>query len=672
MANSAAPQDPLASSADAPASTGHPRVFISYASPDVAVANALVDYLEQHGVPCWVAPRDVKPGALYADAIVRAISSARALVLVLSENSIASTHVGKEIERASSKKRTILALRIDTAPLTPAFEYFLSESQWVDATGASRDAAFSRLVEALEGLGAEPSGVIPPASTQAREPASNPRGGRKALLVAAGLAVVVVGAIALFSGKRGVTTTTSPGVQVPAVTPVNEKTIAVLPFSDMSERHDQEYFGDGMAEEILDLLTRIPGLRVIGRTSSFQFKGQNADLRTIGSRLGVAYILEGSVRRSGDRLRVTAQLIETLHGTEVWSGTYDRAVGDALQLQDQIAIALVRALQITVGAAELSAHRASTSVQAYDLYLRGRHAMDRFDRAGFDEAENYFQQVLNADPGFDDASAALSLVYLMRASVGFVPADQGFEEARLAAESALKRDPAQAIPRAVLGSIHVHYDWDWAAADRELKAAMRLTPHDPIVLGAAGDLQLALGHYESAIQRYKEAVSLDPLYADNYAQLSWAQIRAGQVTEAITSQRKALELRPGYAWGSTYLAAWLLVSGDPDGALAAAQHEEPAVRSSALALVYWALHRRSESDSALKETIASQSESNAYGIAWQYAYRGDRDAALKWLNRAYALKDPCIYAIKGEPLLATLVADPRYKAILRKMNLPDQ
>ena len=202
---------------------------------------------------------------------------------------------------------------------------------------------------------------------------------------------------------------------------ITDKSIAVLPFTDMSEKKDQEYFADGMAEEILDLLVKIPGLKVISRTSSFQFKGKTEDLRSIGSQLGVAYVMEGSVRKSGDHLRMTAQLINAQDGTRIlWSQTYDRDLSDVLKLQDEIAIALVRALQIEVGTGFFS-RPALRNTEAYTLYLQGQHAKDRFDQSGMEQAISDFERVLELDPSFAPAELWLGNAYFSLGLYGFMP-----------------------------------------------------------------------------------------------------------------------------------------------------------------------------------------------------------------------------------------------------------
>jgi TolB-like protein len=354
------------------ASGGTPTVFVSYASQDTAVAKAIVTAIERQGLKCWIAPRDVVPGTLYADEIVKAINEATVVVLVLSEQAVASAHVGKEIERASSKRRPIIALHTDSAPLTRAFEYFLSESQWIEIGPVGIEAASEKLVaaarrhvestaatapgvETLVADGSKPDVHCDPRAPDTKSAASS----RTRIIMAAFVTVVLVAlgyaVVEKLRLSKDRTTTqregaTSSSAMTSAAAVVNEKSIAVLPFTDLSEKRDQEYFADGMAEEVLNLLSQIPGLTVTGRTSSFQFKGANQDLRVVGKTLGVTYVLEGSVRRSLDRLRVTAQLIDTRNGTHRWSETYDRPVADTLQVQDDIAASLVRALEVAVGA----------------------------------------------------------------------------------------------------------------------------------------------------------------------------------------------------------------------------------------------------------------------------------------------------------------------------------
>jgi TolB-like protein len=411
------------------------EVFISYASQDAAVANAIVDALEKHGLRCWIAPRDVRAGAQYADAIVRAISGAKVLVLVLSGNAIASSHVGKEIERASSKKRPIIALRIDAAPLTPALEYFLSESQWIEAQPAKMEAAYAELIDAIR----EPdrtalidtAAVAPKASARTAQ-ALHPKSHRNRILLAAGLAVVAVTIAALWAAKFW------PAKQVAteqptttATTAVSDKSIAVLPFADMSAEKDQEYMSDGMAEEILNLLAQVPDLNVIARTSSFAFKGQNIEIAEIAKKLNVAHVVEGSVRKSGNKLRITAQLVRTADSTHLWSETYDRPLDDIFAVQDEIAGAIVQALQIRLKGGTLSRRSGGTqNLDAYELYLRAVTAINKNTKVSLDAAENYAKQATELDANYGWAWSTLALTVSTQADNGWLPMTEGYKRTR--------------------------------------------------------------------------------------------------------------------------------------------------------------------------------------------------------------------------------------------------
>jgi TolB-like protein len=315
-----------------PTTLGH-DVFVSCASQDAAVANSIVENLEQHGLRCWIAPRDVKPGAQYADAIVRAINEAKAVVLVMSGSAVGSSHVGKEIERGSSKRRPIIAFRIDAAPLNHALEYFLSESQWIDVPKLGMPAALVRLKYAVGGVSANTAQPIPTVRRGV--------GLAKRIGIAAGI-VIALG-VAIASGmhfwssnhSRMQSPPAAPTVPVASATPsvpISEKSVAVLPFVDMSEKKDQEYFSDGLSEELIDMLTKVSDLRVPARTSSFYFKGKSEDDPTIAKRLLVAHVLEGSVRKSGDHMRITVQLVRADNGYHVWSQTYDRKVDDIFKV----------------------------------------------------------------------------------------------------------------------------------------------------------------------------------------------------------------------------------------------------------------------------------------------------------------------------------------------------
>jgi TolB-like protein/Tfp pilus assembly protein PilF len=456
-----------------------------------------------------------------------------------------------------------------------------------------------------------------------------------------------------------------------ATTTVGDKSIAVLPFEDMSENKDQGYFADGMAEEVIHLLARVPGIRVIGRSSSFQFKGKNEDLRTIGSVLGAVYVLEGSVRRSGDRLRVTAQLVGTQDGSHLWSGRYDRDFDEVLQIQDQIAAGLVRALQVAVGV-DLPSRPILNSAPGYNLYQRGRHALDRFDKAGFESAAGYFEQALALDPASIRVAESLALVRVYLAEWGYAPPREGFERARISCERVLKLDPTSGIAHGQLALIHSIYDWDWAAAVGKIQVALALDPRDPGILVTAAIIHLSLDRLDEAAAFYNAALALDPLGAIAQAGLGTISYRMGRLPEAEARLRTAIEVSPTFLWAHWTLGTVLLAAGKLDAALAEMQKAASDGGADAgIALVYHSMKRKAESDAALVRATNAYAEHWAYVLAQVHAYRGEIEQALAWLDRAYRQKDVALYRVKGDPLLRNLEPDPRYKAFLRKMNLPE-
>ena len=644
--------------APTPAAPGS-HVFVSYASQDAAVANSIVESLESQGLRCWIAPRDVKPGAQYADAIVRAINEAKAVVLVMSASAVASSHVGKEIERASSKRKPIIAFRIDAAPLNHALEYFLSESQWIDVRALGMAAALNKVNGAV-GQGSA-------TSSQAVPDRPSGRVGKRA-----GIAAAVVVALSVAVGLGFYIWKSNHGAaQTPAVAAITDKSIAVLPFVDMSEKKDQEYFGDGMAEEIIDLLVKVPGLKVISRTSSFQFKGRTEDLRSIGAKLNAAYILEGSVRKSGEQVRITAQLINTQSGTHEWSETYDRRISDVLKLQNLIAASVARGLELTVDTLSRNQDINMKNVAAYDLILRARRALDRYDKEGFDEAVTLFQEALESDGTSSHAAAGLAWAYYDQGAYGIRPAAEAFELARNAAKLSLKLDPRNVFAHGALGSIHLAYDWDWAAADAEYQQVATLAPGSADAMNNKAWLSLTLGRWDDAVRQTKAALAQDPFCPNCYESLMWAQMGQGHLAEAEAAMRRGLEIHPTYSWGHFYLGLVLLERGDREAALVEMRQETvEQAQLAGLAMAYYALGRNADSDAVLATMLKEQATVSAFDIANVYAYRGLPEKAMEWLERAYTQKAIDLYLIKAFPPLKTLETDPRYTAFLKKMNLP--
>jgi serine/threonine-protein kinase len=447
--------------------------------------------------------------------------------------------------------------------------------------------------------------------------------------------------------------------------------IAVLPFADMSQARDQEYFADGLSEELLDKLAKISQLRVIGRTSSFQFKGKNEDLRVIAGKLGVDHLLEGSVRKEGQRIRITAQLIRASDAAHVWSETYDRTLDDVFNVQDEIAQAAAQAMKVTLLGGRQPAPSAPVSSEAHNLYLEGKYFLKRRTKIDYEKAVISFKKALAADPGFAPAWAGLAWVYALQAGLGLLPAESGSKQARDAAQRALGLDSKLVEAHAAMVYILTGYDWDWAGADAEVQQVLALDAGNADALYSAGLLARTLGRFDEAIGFYRQAMVRDPLSPGVHNNLGLALYYAARLPEAEAELRKLLELRPGIAAGEAHLSKVLLARGHAEAALAAIQKESSeAWRMIGLPLAYHALGRRAESDAALRELTQKFADDWAYQIAEVHAFRGEIDQAFAWLDRAYTQRDGGFSEMKGDPLLKNLERDPRYKAFLQKLKLP--
>ena len=655
------------------------EVFISYASHDAAVANAVVEILERHGIACWIAPRDVVPGSLYADAIVGAINDAKVVVLVLSEQSLASPHVGKEIERASSKRRGIIALHIDSAPLTRAFEYFLSESQWIDVGNAGIEAAGSKLVlgvrRQLDPATANEAHHPQPAVNLKRTSAWRRSGvivGAAAILAVAFTFVVDRIRLSTHVAQQKLVAPTAGAPEILATQVVPEKSVAVLPFVDMSERKDQEYFSDGLSEELIDLLAKIPDLRVPARTSSFYFKGRQTTIGEIAKALSVAHVLEGSVRKSGNTLRVTAQLIRVDNGYHVWSQTFDRKLDDVFKVQDEIAASVVQTLKVTLLSQPLAQPVRTRNTTAYTSYLQGRFFASHNNRDAYARAIPLFEQAVRDDPAYALGWAGLARVLARSADHGWIPLTSGYDRARGAAAKSLQLDPNLVEGHAIMAYIKGGYDWDWESDKKEVDIALAGDPTNVDALLVRAHLECALGQSDAAMRTYQEVLGHDPLSTDALRYLSWQLLFAGRFAESETVARRLIELDPAHGSALDQLGHVYLARGDPRTALTLIEQESDEYwRTMSLPIVYRALGREADSVQALRSAEAKYGDQGAYQIAEVHAYRGEVDAAFEWLERAIVERDGGMNWIKIDNLVANLRSDSRYKTILRRMNLPE-
>ncbi|HEX9138881.1 MAG TPA: tetratricopeptide repeat protein [Steroidobacteraceae bacterium] len=462
--------------------------------------------------------------------------------------------------------------------------------------------------------------------------------------------------------------------EIPAVPIIPEKSVAVLPFVDMSEKKDQEYFSDGLSEELIDMLTKVPELRVPARTSSFYFKGKQATVPEIAKALGVAEVLEGSVRRSGNHLRITAELVRADNGYHLWSESYDRQLDDIFKVQDDIAGAVVKALKVSLLESQTPKATPTTNPEAYILYLQGRSFWQRHSAVDNKKAADSLRHALDLDPMFAPAWAVLAVVIQ---DDFVIYSTSSYQNARAkaypAAEQALKLDPRLSDAHLAMAQILHDLDFDFDGARAEINQALALDPGNSGAFRVAADIALTEGRLDEARQLAQQAVTRDPLAVGNYLVLGDAALLSGRLTDAEVAWRKALELNAA-AEGIHYrLGAMLILRGDPAAALAEMERnpDEP-WRIAGLPLALDALGRRSEADRALAVAVDKLAVNGPYQIAVICAHRNDVDGAFMWLDRAYQERDGALALyVKGDPMLSNLRHDPRYKALLRKMKLPE-
>lgn len=451
--------------------------------------------------------------------------------------------------------------------------------------------------------------------------------------------------------------------------PISPKSIAVLPFVNVSPDSGEDYFSDGLTRDLIAVLTKSADMRVVAPASAFRFRNQQIDVRDVAHQLRVAYLLRGTVQKSGNTVRLTTELIKAADGTTVWSDQYDRTLAGIFAIQDEIAANAVKALQTTLLANALTANTKSRNAEAYNLVLRARHLVMQPKQEGLERAVELYHRALVVEPRNAAAYAGLARAYRVQAGQDWIPVVEGYALGREAAQRAITLDPELADGYEALAWVQSTYDWDWSAAEANYHRALELEPGNAEVLRSAALLMSRLGRYDDAIIGLTKAVERDPL-AGAYSSLSYVLCAAGRWEEAEAAARTALALGPGTILRHFNLARALLFQGKTDEALREVQAEVGENwRLMGLSVVNHALHRKADSDSALKEYETRFASHSAMQIAEVHAYRGEVDAAFTWLDRAYVQHDPGIADLLNDPWLARVRGDPRYALLLTKLHL---
>lgn len=474
-------------------------------------------------------------------------------------------------------------------------------------------------------------------------------------------------------GYRLIAEVTASNKKSPKSLPIAKSqgnSIAVLPFVNLSDDPGNEYFSEGISEEILNALAQVKSFHVVGRTSSFAFKDKNEDLRKIGKMLGVTHVLEGSVRKAGDQVRITAQLIKTDDGFHLWSETFDHKLEDVFAIQDQIAEAVTMKLKLAL--LPVTGKVTRINPEAYSLNLQARYLERQSTATGNKQALKLIRQALDLAPDYTEAWYRLASIYRSMTGKANLPPVEGSQLAVDAANQALIHNPEYAPAHALLGWINSHFELNFATAAKHFKRALQLAPGDTEIIMGAAPLAGNLGRLETAIALQEYAVAHDPVNPASHTFLGLFYRCARRFEESIASYRLALRLSPGIMSAQYNIGAARMLQGRPEDALEETLLEaEEGYRLMGLAPIYHDLGMKTESDDALASMIEKFSDEGAYNIAFMFAYRGENDLAFEWLERAITGHDIGITQINIEPIIANLHSDPRWLPFMHRIGMSD-
>jgi adenylate cyclase len=651
-----------------PASDGHRAVFLSYASQDAEVAALICNTLRDAGIEVWFDQNELRGGAAWDAAIRRQIKACALFVPIISRNSRA---------RVEGYFRLEWKLAVDRSHLMAAEKPFLlpvvidgtsegdarvpdkfHEVQWTWLRGGEAPRAFVERVTHLLTLGED----LPAAATGS---VGTARHGGPAY------------ATSEAARRAGWPTGAAAQRPAPGQSAAPEKSIAVLPFVDMSQHKDQEYFTDGLTEELIGLLTRVPELRVPARTSCFYFKGKPATIAEIAQALNVAHVLEGSVRKSGNTVRITVQLIRVETGYHLWSQTYDRTLVDIFKVQDEIAASVVQSLSATLLSAPPPGRTTSPDSDAYQLYLRGHFHWNRRSPEEFRKAIRFFEQAIALDPNYALAFTGLADCYsLLPIYDRMAKATETMPKAKTAILRALAIDDNLSEAHASLGLILEIFDFDWIGAERQYQRAVELSPNSPVPHQWYGELLVNTGRFDEGLAEGRHAVELDPLSPVANLALAIQLNSAHRYTEAIEQLQKTLELGRTFADTNYFLFEAYANKGMYPEAVAAYARQKAldGVPASAVAAFQDAFAKDSW-PGFLKARIQSLEAQGQAGqavadeLASLYARAGDADRALAWLEKSYADRSARLTHLKVNARYDNLRDDPRFADLLRRVGL---
>jgi len=631
-----------------------PFVFVCYAHEDSGVVYPDMAWLRDEGLNLWY-DEGISAGKNWRTAIGDSLLSASHVLFYISSGSLRSDHCNREINLALDEGIEVVPVYIEDVELTTDLKVGLNR---VQALHRDEDASYPQHL--LKALGHSTLTVEPPPKATAK-----PLRSRFSERVGVGLAfVLLIGVVSWFwPAVNEVQTPTAVTMDEPArdgadLNQTSGTSIAVLPFVNMSDDAGNEYFSDGLSEELLNLLARIPELNVAARTSSFSFKDKDLEIPVIASRLKVAHVLEGSVRKHGNQLRITAQLIQADNGYHVWSETYDRQLDNVFQIQEDIAIAVVDALRITLLGEVPKTRR--TDPAAYQLFLEGQYLKRQLSPDSLNRAIQAFKQAVEIDPGYVPAWAELADTYLWGGSSDGLSYKEGAALADQAIQTAINTDPDYAFAYYVRGVLWIFAKSKFKQGIEDFQHALELDPDNAFLIAAIGKGAFLTGKFDLAITQYKTALAMEPVVPEFHFYLGRAYLSSGHLDDAEASFRTVLSLSPPSSYGKNELWQTLFLKGELEAALAESDNRFTR------AITHHALGDAAKADEALADLIEN---AGSYVIAMVYGYRGEVDKTIEWLNNLLENSDYYPTFILTETAFRSVHSDPRWELFLEKLGL---
>jgi TolB-like protein/tetratricopeptide (TPR) repeat protein len=677
-------------------------VFLSYASQDAQAAQKICEALRAAGIEVFLDQSELRGGDAWDQKIRREIHDCALFVPLISAHSDAR-HEGYfrrewklAVDRtADMSDRVAFLVPVvidDTSDSRADVPERFRQVQWTRLPGGETPAAFVERIKRLLSpeVSQEPTGTARAAARAVAAPITPkpvPAFWRSKAVLVATIAVLVValGYLAvnrLVLSKRGaeVSAVSESAAQSAPARGFNPPphSIAVLPFANMSGDKEQEYFSDGLTEELLNSLSEINALQVAARTSAFSFKGTNTDIGTIARKLNVGAVLEGSVRRSGHTIRITAQLINAVTGFHLWSKTYDRDLGDVLKLQTEIATAVASALKVTLlGDVAAKVELGGTgNPAAFDAYLRGAKVVSsRHDSKDLPAAIAAYTEAIRLDPHYALAFAGRSLALGGVAADAETPAAvrESYDKAQADAHQALALAPDLAQGHLALGVVSEQGTLDFTQANDEYERALALAPGNAQVLRTSGQFAAFMGNFDAGVAAARRAVVLDPLARQSQSALGQALYAARRYEEAVAAYAEVISLAPDFKATYAYRGLAYYGLGDLERARASCETKRDYWYSQqCLAVIYDKLGRHADAEAELGKMKAANGDTAAYQYATIYAQWGNRAQALESLDTALRLRDPGLEILKTDQLLDPLHQEPRFQAIERALKFPPQ